>query len=58
MEGIERNEYRMPKCPYYGDNLDVVKRYIKDETIDLIYPDPHFNSNAKYNDLFGQMCDH
>lgn len=22
---------------YYGDNLDILQRYIKDETIDLIY---------------------
>jgi len=30
----------------------------KDETIDLIYPDPHFSSNATYNDLVGQMRSH
>jgi hypothetical protein len=24
----------------YGDNLDVLKRYLKDETVDLIYLDP------------------
>ena len=58
MGGIERKEYRMPKCPYYGDNLDVLKRYVKDETIGLIYLDPHFNSNATDNDLVGQMFDH
>jgi len=38
---------------YYGDNLDILRRYIKDETIDLIYLDPPFNSNATYNVLFG-----
>ena len=37
---------------YYGDNLDILRRYIKDETIDLIYLDPPFNSNATYNVLF------
>jgi DNA modification methylase len=37
---------------YYGDNLDILKRYIKDETVDLIYLDPPFNSNATYNVLF------
>jgi len=37
---------------YYGDNLDVLQRYIKDETIDLIYLDPPFNSNTTYNVLF------
>ncbi len=39
---------------YYGDNLDVLKRYIKDETVDLIYLDPPFNSNATYNVLFAE----
>ncbi len=31
---------------YYGDNLDVLRRYVKDKTVDLIYLDPPFNSNA------------
>ena len=38
---------------YYGDNLDILRRYIKDESVDLIYLDPPFNSNASYNVLFG-----
>ncbi|MCB5229155.1 MAG: site-specific DNA-methyltransferase [Candidatus Cloacimonetes bacterium] len=38
---------------FYGDNLDILRRYIKDETVDLIYLDPPFNSNATYNVLFG-----
>lgn len=37
---------------YYGDNLDILQRYIKDETIDLIYLDPPFKSNQNYNVLF------
>lgn len=37
---------------YYGDNLDVLRRHIKDESVDLIYLDPPFNSNASYNVLF------
>lgn len=39
---------------YYGDNLDILQRYIKDESIDLVYLDPPFNSNANYNVLFAQ----
>src|SRR5438309_1215613 len=39
---------------YYGDNLDVLRRYVKDESADLEYLDPPFNSNADYNMLFGQ----
>jgi site-specific DNA-methyltransferase (adenine-specific) len=37
---------------YYGDNLDVLGRYIKDESVDLIYLDPPFNSRQDYNVLF------
>src|SRR5450755_533299 len=37
---------------YYGDNLDVLKGCISDESVDLIYLDPPFNSQATYNVLF------
>jgi DNA modification methylase len=39
---------------YYGDNLDILRRYIKDETVDLVYLDPPFNSNQDYNVLFAE----
>jgi len=38
----------------YGDNLDVLRRYIKDETVDLVYLDPPFKSNQDYNVLFAE----
>ncbi len=37
---------------YYGDNLPILRNYIKDESVDLIYLDPPFNSKANYNVLF------
>ncbi len=37
---------------FYGDNLDILRTYIPDESIDLIYLDPPFNSNRSYNVLF------
>jgi site-specific DNA-methyltransferase (adenine-specific) len=37
---------------YYGDNLAVLRDSIADESVDLIYLDPPFNSNASYNVLF------
>lgn len=37
---------------YFGDNLDVMRRHIASESVDLIYLDPPFNSNATYNVLF------
>lgn len=39
---------------FYGDNLDVMRQYIGDETVDLVYLDPPFNSNRSYNVLFKQ----
>lgn len=37
---------------YYGDNLDVLREHVGTETVDLVYLDPPFNSNANYNVLF------
>ena len=37
---------------YYGDNLDILRNHIPDESVDLIYLDPPFNSNRSYNVLF------
>jgi site-specific DNA-methyltransferase (adenine-specific) len=37
---------------FYGDNLDILREYIPDESIDLVYLDPPFNSNRNYNVLF------
>jgi len=39
---------------YYGDNYEVLQRYIKDESVDLIYLDPPFNSRQDYNVLFAE----
>jgi len=40
---------------YYGDNLEILRNYIKEETIDLIYLDPPFKSNKDYNVLFAEQ---
>ena len=37
---------------YYGDNLEVLREHVADASVDLIYLDPPFNSNASYNVLF------
>src|ERR1700749_5008644 len=37
---------------YYGDNLEILREHVKDESVDLVYLDPPFNSNATYNVLF------
>ncbi len=40
------------KALFYGDNLQVLRDSIATESIDLIYLDPPFNSNATHNVLF------
>ncbi|GMN12778.1 site-specific DNA-methyltransferase [Altererythrobacter sp. MTPC7] len=42
----------MTNTLYYGDNLHVLREHIADESVDLVYLDPPFNSNANYNILF------
>lgn len=42
----------MKNILYYGDNLKILREYIKNESVDLIYLDPPFNSNRNYNVLF------
>jgi site-specific DNA-methyltransferase (adenine-specific) len=45
----------MANTLYYGDNLDVLRRHIADESVDLIYLDPPFKSNQDYNVLFQEQ---
>ncbi len=37
---------------YFGDNLNILRAHLATESVDLIYLDPPFNSNANYNVLF------
>jgi site-specific DNA-methyltransferase (adenine-specific) len=37
---------------FCGDNLDVLRKEIDAESVDLIYLDPPFNSNASYSAIF------
>jgi site-specific DNA-methyltransferase (adenine-specific) len=43
---------------YYGDNLSILRDHIANETVDLIYLDPPFNSNRSYNVLFKDESGH
>ena len=40
---------------YYGDNLEVLRKYIRDETVDLCYIDPPFNSKRNYNQIYNNI---
>lgn len=42
----------MTNTLYYGDNLKILREYIPDACVDLVYLDPPFNSNRSYNVLF------
>jgi site-specific DNA-methyltransferase (adenine-specific) len=46
MEGLKTNVL------YFGDNLEILRKYIPDNSIDLVYLDPPFNSKKDYNILF------
>ena len=41
-----------PNTLFYGDNLPILRDYVDDESVDLVYLDPPFNSNRSYNVLF------
>ena len=45
----------MTNTLYYGDNLDILRQHVADESVDLVYLDPPFNSNANYNVLFREQ---
>jgi site-specific DNA-methyltransferase (adenine-specific) len=45
----------MENTLYYGDNLDILKRYIPDESVDPVYLDPPLKSNQNYNVLFKEQ---
>ena len=40
---------------FYGDNLEVMRSKIKDETIDLCYIDPPFNSKRNYFQIYNNI---
>ncbi|WP_068265097.1 DNA methyltransferase [Janibacter limosus] len=39
---------------YFGDNLDILQRYVPSESVDLVYLDPPFNSNRNYSVIFNR----
>jgi DNA modification methylase len=39
---------------FYGDNLEVLREHVADESVDLVYLDPPFNSNRSYNVIFSR----
>lgn len=39
---------------YFGDNLEVLRQYVGDESVDLVYLDPPFNSKRNYSVIFSR----
>ncbi len=40
---------------FYGDNLDILRKKVRDETVDLCYIDPPFNSQRNYNQIYNNI---
>ncbi len=45
----------MKNTLFYGDNLEILRKYVKDETVDLCYIDPPFNSKRNYNQIYNNV---
>lgn len=49
------NEMADKNFLFYGDNLEVLRKHVKDETVDLCYIDPPFNSQRNYNQIYNNI---
>ena len=54
-DGVCFNWAAMTNTLYYGDNLEILCEHVPDESVDLVFLDPPFNSNASYNVQFRQQ---
>ncbi len=55
MKLLSGKKTHMKNVLYYGDNLEVLRKYIRDETVDLCYIDPPFNSKRNYNQIYNNI---
>jgi DNA modification methylase len=46
---------QQPNKLFYGDNLEILRKYIKDKSVDLCYIDPPFNSKRNYNQIYNNI---
>ena len=54
-EFVEYSGADTSKSLYYGDNLEVLRKYIRDGSVDLCYIDPPFNSKRTYNQIYNNI---
>src|ERR1039458_6923426 len=52
---VGNNEMADNNFLFYGDNLGVLRKHVKDETADLCYIDPPFNSKRNYNQIYNNI---
>ncbi|MEK6615268.1 MAG: site-specific DNA-methyltransferase [Bacteroidota bacterium] len=52
---VKTQKEATPNKLFYGDNLEVLRKYIKDESVDLCYIDPPFNSKRNYNQIYNRV---
>jgi DNA modification methylase len=52
---IAKQQQKYPNKLFYGDNLEIFRKYIKDESVDLCYIDPPFNSKRNYNQIYNNI---
>lgn len=53
--GIKATKSQPQNRLFYGDNLDILRKYVKDESVDLCYIDPPFNSKRNYNQIYNNI---
>ncbi|MCL1909340.1 MAG: restriction endonuclease [Kiritimatiellaeota bacterium] len=51
----QKTEQPEPNRLYYGDNLEILRGEINDESVDLCYIDPPFNSKRNYNQIYNNI---
>lgn len=53
----DSNSHSQQNILYYGDCLDILREHVADESVDLVYLDPPFNSNRNYNTFFAERSE-
>jgi DNA modification methylase len=54
-KGTRAIKTRTSERLYYGDNLENLRRKLKDDSVDLCYIDPPFNSKRNYNQIYNNI---
>ena len=50
-----KNQIKPKNQLYYGDNLEILRKFVRDESVDLCYIDPPFNSKRNYNQIYNNI---